>query len=422
MLTSRLWPCALLLLIAAALSPRTALAEEGDPPPPEGPPPGEQATPPPEGDISADLSGVMVAVTVAEGQPEPTAAVLTNVESGTETRIPINDGGTDGDVTAGDRTWAGSMWLDGDSFEVSLLTDEGPLEVGPVSWEADERVRDLLVTVDASQVSAQALTAAPVDEPTPPPEGTEGEPPPPGDTTPPPPGDEEPPTAVEGQPPPPKQPGSGSALGAGATAADEGGGNLLRIAGLALGLLALVGVVWWWRQSSSGSGSTVGAALPEPSLLGGCTPSISDRVSVWTVASADSQPLFAALLGAVARGRAVVVSAPASMPIPPVHGGPVHKPAYNDADGLGDALDGFLRSGVRAAGFMVCEKPTVEQLAELESVRAEGAAIVVIAVDGAGIEGSVACSREGAAWVIQSGESSTTLRVGPTGLEHADVS
>ena len=394
----------LLSLVAFALA-----QDPVEPPPGEAPPPEhvEDAEPEVPADaIDPNAVGVMVRVTVAEGEPDPTAVVLVG-SNGKTSEIPVRDDGTEGDVEAGDRIWAGSMWLVGEDFDVSIATSSGPIEAGKVSWAPDDETRDLLVTVDATQVSAQALVSKPLPEQ-------------PGEQSPPEPGGEG--VAPAGGPAGAgggaggtllPQPSGGGALGTGGDS-DDGGGPL-RIAGLVFGLLALGAAIWWWRQSAGGGGGDLDEPLPEPGLLGDTTPAIGNALTVWVVSADDAPALVGPLLGAVARHRPVVVSSPASFRVPPVYGGPVY-----GAGSLDDLADQVEALGSGAAGFLVVNAPDVEALAEAEEARSKGTGLVVLAIGGAARPGDVTCSRNGQRWILKRGEDQVVVRAGPYGLVHPD--
>lgn len=396
------WFCALTTLSTGAFA-QDDVGDEVVEPGAEGhvPPPAGDIKEPSADEVDPNAVGIMVRVLVAESEADPTTVLLKGAD-GTQHTIPVHDDGVDGDVDAGDRIWAGSIWLLGDAFDVTIDTAAGPVEAGSVSWSPDDKTRDLMISIDATQVSAEALVSKP------PPaqevagdQGAEGAPGEPGAA-----GD--PGAAPAGGPPGGSPPPPGGE-------ADASGGGALRTAGLLFGLLALVALVWWWRQSSSSASDGPGTPRPEPPILGAGTPSLGDAVTVWSVSSDDAPALVGPLLATVARGRAVVVHAPGSFPIPPVHGGPVF--AADDVDDLGDRVEGLVHTGALAAGFVVLSPATVEGLADVEAARPEGAAMVVLAIDPAeGVTG-VACRRNGQRWVL--GE--VTVRPGPYGFEHPDL-
>lgn len=356
-------------------------------------------------------TGLMIRVVVAEGQPDPVSVLLTPVGGGPTETVAIKDDGSAGDVEAGDRTWSGSKWLKGDGFTVAVQTADGPLEAGAVSWDADSTTRDLVVTVDASQVTAEALVWS---APAAPPEGASGAGGPPDPAQSPPAGGG---SAVGGSAGP--DGGPPGAPGGGAPASSAGNVGVLRIVGAVVGVV-LLGLLWWWnRQGKAGNDDLLGAPLAEPGLLGPGTPSLSAGVSIWAVARADAPDLARALLGTLARDRAVVASGPATFPVPAVHGGPVYPLREPGPEAVGDALAWFLDHSERAAGFVIAEAPTLETIAELQAACPEGQGIVVLAVDAPdGLAGALRCRRAPGGWALGAGDGAVVVAEGPYGLVH----
>ena len=357
--------------------------------------------------LSGDGEAIEGAVTV-ELQAEGRAAKT----------IELKDDGTASDVTAGDGTWTGTSWLEGDDFAVRVHVGGATMDGGKVSWEASDTARDLAVkllggtvTVETG-VSGTGVGGAP-NEPGAPGGGpgaepgsvVNGAPSEPG--TPPPPGG---PIAPGG-------PGAGPALPPTSSKTD----STLYIS-FGLGTLLLVAIAWvWLRNRPAEGGSRAGGVtrVPEPGLLGDGTPSLSDGLMVWIAGPEDEAALVKPLAATLARHHRVLFAAPSASPAPSVCGGPVFRAANVRPSHVGDAAEALQRDGGAPVVVLLAgAKPDAgihKDYADLLPIGTGGVSIVSADPGVTGV-GRVTARRDGPVWVLQAGERTLRMTEGPTGF------
>lgn len=377
----------------------------------------------------AEPRGIVARVSVGEGATgTPEAVKLTpasDIEEEVED-IALNDAGEAPDVEAGDGRYSGTTWVEGEVFEVSIVVDGTEKPLGQVEWAPEDEQRDLNITM----VGEEITVSAEVKQPLPPqPDGAEpGE----GEQAAPPPGE-------AGQAPPPAPGPGGGPMALGTGEQPDGSAPqssaMLQILGLVLGLLALLAVVWWWRapaEEDEGGLAELPEGLslvPEAGILGEGTPSLSGGVTVFAVSRAEAPALVGPLLGTLARGRVVVLAAPATLTVPPVLGGPIYRVQSGKAAELKEALAALARDkGARTVGFLVAEAVDAAQRAELAKGLPAGVGLAVLAIEPAEdlLASSVKVQREGPApdgagkygqcWVFSVAGSLVEAAEGPEGL------
>lgn len=131
---------------------------------------------------------------------------------------------------------------------------------------------------------------------------------------------------------------------------------------MGLGAVLVLGALLYWVFGGGGraSGGRPGGdrralerlrAAPEPGLLHPALPSLSDGLAVWVAPAELQDGLITALLAELARGRTVLVAAPARVVLPLVHGGPVYRVEGGRPQQLKRAAAGL--GGERAAALIV---------------------------------------------------------------------
>ncbi len=350
----------------------------------------------------AEPRGIVARVVVGEGAsgtPSQVNLVPTGDSTGETVEIELNDAGEAPDVEGEDGIFSGTLWVEGETFDVTLLVDGDARPVGSIEWSVEDEQRDLNITLVGDEVTI----SADVKQPLPPqPDGSAS-----GENFQPPPGE----GGVEGAPqpppgeagaPPPAGGGQPMALGTGEQpdgSAPQSSG-LLQVLGLILGLLAILTVVWWWRQppeDDEGMELPEGVSLqPEGGFLGEGTPSLSHGVTVFGVSRADGPLLVAPLLGTLARTRSVAASVPATLELPSVLGGPVYK-VRGGKEVLKDTLATLSHDlGTRVVGFVVAEGFDAAALAALSSGLPAGVGVAVLAIEpAADLDGVVTVRRDG---------------------------
>lgn len=385
----------------------------------------------------AEPRGIVARVSVGEGVTGTPQTVTLEPASDIEEEvddIELNDAGTPPDVEAGDGLYSGTTWVEGEVFEVTIVVDGTPRPLGQVEWAPEDEQRDLNITMvgDEITVSAEVKQALP-PQPTgaPPGEGEGGTPPEGEGGTPPP--------APEGQAgaPSPGPGGGPMALGTGEQpdGAAPQSSALLQVLGLVLGLLALLAVVWWWRAPADDEDGAFAelpeglSLVPEAGFLGAGTPSLSGGVTVFAVSRAEAPALVGPLLGTLARGRVVVLAAPATLTVPAVLGGPVYRVQGGQPEALKEALAALSRDrGVRTVGLVVAEAFDAAQREALGRGLPAGVGVAVLAIEPAEdlAATAVRVQREGAApegavkygqcWVFSLAGSLVEAEEGPEGL------
>lgn len=361
----------------------------------------------------AEPRGIVARVTLDGEGAAPTTVWLTPAEGGEVVEIAINDAGEPPDVEAGDGTYAGAEWVEGEDFTVAISFGADKRDAGSVSWAPEDEQRDLNITILGDLIT----TEADVSKPLPPqPDGSSsgGQPAADGGST--------------GQMPqeggmPANGGGQPMALGTGTqpAGAAPASSTRLQILGLVLGALALVAVVWWWRQGGSDEPAPVAAAgahlerLDEPPMFGGNSPALGSGVAVFGVGKADAPALIGPLLGAVARGRAVVFAAPGTVTGITSFGGPVYRSQSADPAVVGAAL-GKLAHG-KIAGFVVVESLSSADLTAYAAALPAHTGLCVLVVDPSpelvGVRG---LRRHGQRWILGEGDDRIVLRVAQHGL------
>jgi len=358
--------------------------------------------------------GIVARVTMDGDGEAPTKVWLTPTAGGEVIEIAINDAGEPPDVKAGDGTFAGSEWVEGEDFTVAISFGDEKRDAGSVSWAPEDEQRDLNVTILGDLIT----TEADVSKPLPPqPDGSSS-------------GEE---AAPDGGPTPqeggPSATGGGQpmALGTGAQPAGAApeSSAFLQILGLVLGGLAVVAVVWWWRQGGEDApvvvsgGSLELERIDEPPLFGGNSPSLGGGVALFGVGKADAPALIGPLLGAVARGRAVVVAAPGTVTGLTSFGGPVYRSESADPAVIGAALAKLAHG--KAAGFVVAEGLSPADLTAFATALPAHTGLCLLAVDPSpelvGVRG---LRRHGQRWILGEGDERIVLRVGARGLSVDD--
>lgn len=361
---------------------------------------------------AADTHGLVVRVDT--GAPVEGAVVAHLAAGGKVTDVTLKDDGNPPDPVGSDQSYSGAVWLEGDTFTVSVSLGDRSLEGGPVSWASTDSARDLSIRVSGGALTVEAgLPGGGSDAPPPdagaaaPPGGT---PPAPGGT--------------------PASEGASSAPGAGTpgavtpvpprarSTASSGGAGLY--IGFGVGVLALVGILWAWSRTRGGA-STAGALtpLPEPGILGSGTPSLTDGLSVWVVDAADAPALTGALLATLARFHRVLYVGPARDTPPPVHGGPVFRALTGRPSHVGDTVEAMATSGGAAVAVLISgvglERPAMQEFADMLPT---GVGAILVTDDPRGVTvTTIRCRRGPDGWVIEGKEGALTVRAGALGLE-----
>lgn len=331
----------------------------------------------------AEPHGLVVQLRV-DAAPNAAAVVLTPKE-GTPTRVELKNDGNVPDVNAGDGVWAGSLWLEGDAFEVSVDIDGTVMPGGPVSWSEGDAARDLTVTLTGGSVSVEAGVSAP------PKEGTQG--------------------AAAG-------PDAGAVVQPGPDNKGSAGGLYL---GFGVGVLALFGVGWLWVRSRP----AVGSALPkgvtlvaEPGLLGSGSPSLSDGLQLWIVGPDDADAIVRPLLATMARHHRVLVVAPNGKAVPAVFGGPVYRSANLRPAHVGDAAEALQDDGGAVAVLLAGTQADAASLKDYADLLPTGVGAVCVVAQDPGVPAlaRVTARRDGPVWVVQTAERTLRLAETPEGF------
>ncbi|MFN7146521.1 MAG: hypothetical protein ACK4YP_22290 [Myxococcota bacterium] len=318
------------------------------------------------------------------------AAVLLTPKEGTPTRVELKNDGNVPDVNAGDEVWAGSLWLEGDAFEVSVEVDGKTIPGGPVSWSDGDAARDLTVTLAGGSVSVEAGVSAP------PKDGTQGSGTAPG---------------AEGG-------GGGAVVQPGPDNKGSAGGLYL---GFGVGVLALFGVGWLWVRSrpATGGGLPKGVSLvAEPGLLGAGSPSLSDGLQLWIVGPDDAEAVVRPLLATMARHHRVLVAAPNGKAVPAVFGGPVYRSANLRPAHVGDAAEALQEDGGAVAVLLAGTAADAASLKDYADLLPTGVGAVCVVAQDPGVPAlaRVTARRDGPVWVVQTPERTFRLAETPDGF------
>lgn len=359
----------------------------------------------------AQHRGLLVRLNAGGEQLATPVTLSITGSDGTPGEVTLNDEGTAPDVAAGDGSWAGALSLMGDSFDVQVTVGGKAVGGGPVSWSPEDSFRELIVQLDGGTMTMEAANA---DVPAGAGDPTASGPP----TGPPSPGT--PPGGPVGGPTPPGGAGGAVAVGTRPSAVTfptgESDDSSLFI-GLGLGVLLLVGVGWLWVRGRDANGDRASglAPQPEPPLLGGPTPSLSDGLSVWT--SADPQVLLRPLLATLARHHRVLVAASAAPP--PVYGGPVYRVAETRPNPVGDAAEALTRDGGLPVAVLVvgADPATLRDLADALPAGVGG--IVLVADPGDVALPVVRCLADDGGWRVEARDGVMRVREDEAGLHPA---
>jgi hypothetical protein len=360
----------------------------------------------------ADERGLVVRLALPDGPAPGSALVVLTAPNGDVKRIPVKDDGAPPDLTAKDATYAGALWLEGDSFDVSLELEGKTIPGGPAAWDPATMERDLVVEYAKGSVTVEAGASRAASSP--PPDGGGGDP-----------------NATDAA-------GSGSAgaapsystaaapagaapSGPGFQNGDAGSASLLYVA-FGVGTLLLVGVAWMWLRARTPAAPTPDRSLalvPEPPLFGQGTPSLSDGLQLWIVPDADAPSLLRPLLATLARHHAVLVAAPAAVTVPGVFGGPVYRSAKLRPSHVGDAAESLQRAGTVVTVLLFGTQSDAASVKDYADLLPDGiGGICLLGADpGVAALPRVTARRDGAHWVVQTEEGVLRLAETATGLE-----
>ncbi|MBM4391488.1 MAG: hypothetical protein FJ090_10245 [Deltaproteobacteria bacterium] len=386
--------------------------------------------------------GVVVRLdTGGERLDAPVVAVLTPKDGGAAIEIALNDGGTAPDVSAGDNSWSGSASVAADAVSVVLKAGAKSHDGGTVSWSADDRFRELSVSLAGGAIKIDAAVAAGEGG------GGSGSGGPTGSVTGEPPlgdmaggGSVGPTGSATGEPPLGDVAGGGSggtsstpfgstAPGARPSAVSFPTGGAEPdpglFIGLGVGLLLLVGVAWLWvrtRQHGKPHETTSFLEpLPEPAVVGKHTPSLSDGLSLWVADADTTTELLEPLLATLAQNHRVLVVGPAALRPPSVHGGPVYRASKPRPNLAADTADALLREpGAPLAVLIVIEIGDVNTLRDFADMLPDRLGGVVLSRQDVDVPWpKVTVTRDGELFVFASGGGKDCARSTPRGLEVA---
>ena len=315
-----------------------------------------------------EMGGLVVRLVVEDALDADVKVVLTD-EAGTTSEAVLQDDGQAPDVVAGDLHYSGAALVMGSAFTVELVIGDTVTPAGDIEYAHDQpEGRNLLLTRTAGILSTEATVTPVQDEPTPEPPGS-GPSPGPADGA----GPQAPPAGDV----PLTFPGAGSDSSGGG---GDDGTSLYLLLGLGLVALAGVGALWLrggGRERPSLEGGV--GPLPEASLLGNGTPSLSDGLSVWRVAPADLAGFGGALLQHLAVHHRVLVVAPATVELVPVHGGPVYRSPSLSPSKVADSCDDLEDArGAPLAVLVLTDAPDVEALEDYADLLAPDLGVVVV--------------------------------------------
>lgn len=342
-----------------------------------------------------DQHGLIVRLDgAANGLEGPVLVTLTGTVDPAAVQAKLADDGKAPDVVAGDGSWAGAVSLVGDTFEVRVAISGKDVGGGPVSWSDADNFRELLVRWSEGTLALEAANNDGTGGSNPN-AGSPGQPSGDGTATGTPPLGQAPPGSAPGGPTP-------------TVTFPSGKSDPTLTIGLGLGILVLVGIGWLWFRSRDPDDLPLHQAglapLPEPSLLGGPTRSLSEGLSAWV--SADSAALLGPTLATLARRHRVLLVLPPEFVAPPVHGGPVFRISDPSAKALADTVDALAYLPGAPLAVLALD-PTLD-LQALADALPEGMGGIVLAGENDDVAvPTVRVRREDAGWRFEARE--TTL-------------
>ncbi|GDX79791.1 hypothetical protein LBMAG42_16020 [Deltaproteobacteria bacterium] len=189
-----------------------------------------------------------------------------------------------------------------------------------------------------------------------------------------------------------------------------------------VGLLVLLGVVWFWKRAKGGPRSRTADVqmVPEPGLFSPSLPSLSDGLIAWVVpegAAAVVQPLLAQL----ADRHRVLVIARAEVDVKPVVGGPVFRVVGVRPSLVGDVAESLEQeSGPPLCVLLVLESADAEALRDYRDLLPPTVGgVVVLRNDVETSLPRVFVTSNDAGWTLKHGEATVDVVIGSRGLEAA---
>lgn len=187
-----------------------------------------------------------------------------------------------------------------------------------------------------------------------------------------------------------------------------------------VGLLVLLGVVWFWKRTKGGPRSRTADVqmVPEPGLFSHSLPSLSDGLIAWVVpegAVSVVQPLLAHL----ADRHRVLVIARAEVDVKPVVGGPVFRVVGVRPSLVGDVAESLEQeSGPPLCVLLVLETADAEALRDYRDLLPPTVGgIVVLRHDVETSLPRVFVTVNEAGWTLKHGDAEVSIAVGARGLE-----
>ena len=337
-----------------------------------------------------DLRGPIVVTITGKADSSPVTATLA-------------DDGKAPDVVAEDGSWAGAASLVGNTFDARVSIAGKDVGGGAVSWSDTDNYRELLVNWTNGSLSIEAANN----------DGTGGgnpnaasAGPPSGDGT------------ATGTPPLGQAPpGSGSGGPPPTVTFPSGESDPTLTIGLGLGVLVLVGIGWLWFRSRDPDDLPLHQAglapLPEPSLLGGPTRSLSEGLSAWV--SADPAALLHPTLATLARRHRVLLVLPPEVMAPPVYGGPIFRAPDHRPKALADTIDALAY--VPGAPLAVLAFDPSLDVQALADALPEGMGGIVLAGDTDDVAvPAVRVVREDAGWRFEARDTTMLCSLAEDGL------
>ena len=337
-----------------------------------------------------DLKGPIVVTLTGKADTSPVTASLA-------------DDGNAPDVVAEDGSWAGAASLVGNTFDARVSIAGKDVGGGAVSWSDTDNYRELLVNWTNGSLSIEAANNDGAGGGTPN-AAPRGQPPADGTAT----GTQQP-----GQAPPGGAPGGPAPT----VTFPSGKSDPTLTVGLGLGVLVLVGIVWLWFRSRDPDDLPLHQAglapLPEPSLLGGPTRSLSEGLSAWV--SADPAALLQPTLATLARRHRVVLVLPPEIMAPPVYGGPVFRAPDHRPNALADTIEALAY--VPGASLAVLALDPSLDVQALADALPEGMGGIVLAGDTDDVAvPAVRVVREDAGWRFEARDTTMLCSASEDGL------
>lgn len=289
-----------------------------------------------------------------------TPTVTLTPPEGEAVTVELNDDGISPDLTAGDGWLAGLAQME--SSTVVITVDVGrELDGGTVSWDANAKSRDLMlsltwagVTVIASDLGKGAA------------ESYSG----------PAPGNMQAPSGSALAP-------SGSVQAPSGTAPAVASNGLLMWASMGIGLLCiLAGFGLAVRNARPPLQPMSLARVPEPPFLGPGTPALHWGLSVWTVSESDRSHVGRAMLCTIARRHRVLLRLPEGAKLPTVLGGPVYVTTTSECSELEEhLLDMLERPGLPVVVLYVGKSVSASMGAALADILDPDVGGILLATD-----------------------------------------